>query len=276
MVLSGIAGDELTTHQRVQRDQLDGVISGGMLCQRLAPSMRAGAMAAEFRDRDEVAYVMSRLKPIVDEEMSKAGYVDVGHAGIGFSVFFSRAPLRTMDDLRKARPWVWSLDEVTRAQLSAMGIHVVPLPVEGSAHFWDDGKIDSYVGLPSAALAFQWSAQARYVMDLRVGFLTGCMLVARRAWDTLSHEEQQVVSSAAAKLQRRIEDATRETDEMLLGGLFAKQGLQALPVPAALRAEFAAAARAAEREAQKLMPPATLDRVNGWLAEYRAAHKDKR
>lgn len=39
--MSGIAGDELQSHERVQRDQLDGILSGGMLCQRLAPSMRA-------------------------------------------------------------------------------------------------------------------------------------------------------------------------------------------------------------------------------------------
>jgi TRAP-type transport system periplasmic protein len=271
--LGGIAGDELQSHERVQRDQLDGIMSGGMLCQRLAPSMRATGMAAEFHDRAEVAYVMSRLKPLVDSEMAKIGYVDVGHAAIGFSVFFSRQPLRTMADLRNARPWLWSLDDVLKTQLSAMGIPVVPLTLEQSTHAFDDGRIDSFVGLPSAALAFQWSTQARYVMDLRVGFLTGCLLVSRRSWDTLPHEDQQLVSSATAKLAARIEDMTRQTDDMLLGRLFAKQGLQALPVSAALQAEFVAAAKEAQKQAEKLAPAATVERVAAWLDEYRASHK---
>ena len=206
-------------------------------------------------------------------EFAKAGYVDVATAGMGFSVLFSRSPIRTMADVRRLRPWLWSLDDVLKTQLGAMGINVVPLPVESSARAYDEGKVDSFVGLPSAALAFQWSAQARYVMDLRVGYLTGCMLLSRRSWDSLSHDDQQTIESAAAKLQVRIQETTRQMDESLLSGLFAKQGLQALVVPASLQAEFAAAAREAQKRVEKLAPAGTVERVSAWIAEYRAAHK---
>ncbi|HWE29808.1 MAG TPA: hypothetical protein VHB97_17480, partial [Polyangia bacterium] len=37
---NGIAGNELEMAARVRKDQLDGIVSGGMLCQKLAPSMR--------------------------------------------------------------------------------------------------------------------------------------------------------------------------------------------------------------------------------------------
>jgi TRAP-type C4-dicarboxylate transport system substrate-binding protein len=273
----GIAGDEVQSHERVQRDQLDGIISGGMLCQRLAPSMRAASMAAEFHDRDEAQYVMARLKPTIDAELNKAGYVNIGTAGIGFSIFFSRTPIHTMADLKHLKPWLWSLDEVLKAQLAAMGINIVPLPVEGSAHAYDVGKVDSFVGLPSAALAFQWSTQARYVMDLHVGYLSGCMLVSRRAWDALSHDDQQAMATAAAKLQVRVQDTTRQMDESLLNGLFARQGLQVLPVSPELQSEFAASARDAQKMVEKLAPPGTVERVSAWIGEYRNNHKgDKR
>ncbi|MCU1283116.1 MAG: TRAP-type C4-dicarboxylate transport system, substrate-binding protein [bacterium] len=274
--LSGIAGDELQSHERVKRDQLDGILSGGMLCQRLAPSMRAAGMVSEFRDRNEAHYVLGRLKPIIDLEFAKESYVNVATAGMGFSVFFSRSPVRTMADLRKLRPWLWSLDEVLRRQLAAMGINAVPLPVEGSARAYDEGKVDGFVGLPSAALAFQCSSQARYVIDLRVGYLTGCMLIARRAWDMLSHDDQQIVESAAAKLQVRVQETTRQMDESLLSGLFGKQGLQALPVPAALQAEFSAAAHDARTTVDGMVPPVSVERVAEWLAEYRSSHPNEK
>jgi len=269
----GIAGDELQSDERVHRDQLDGLISGGMLCQRLSPSMRAAGMAAEFRDRDEANYVIGRLVPTMQAELAKAGYVAVGTAGIGFSVFFSRAPIRSMADLKRMRPWLWNLDDVLKTQLAAMGIHVVPLPVEAAARAFDDGIVDGFVGLPSAALAFQWSTQARYVMDLRVGYLTGCMLMSRRAWDTIGHEEQQAIESAAAKLQVRIKEATKQMDDSLLSGLFARQGLQVLPVPPSLQADFTAAAFEARKAAEKVAPPATVEHITEWLLEYRREHK---
>ncbi len=271
--LSGIAGDELASHERVGRDQLDGVVSGGMLCQRLAPSMRAAAMAGEFRDEEEAHYVLSRLRPTIDAEMARAGYVSIGIAGMGFSIIFSRAPVRSMADFRRLHPWLWSLDEVLKTQLAAMGIPVVPLPLEGTARAFDEGRIDGFVTLPSAALAFQWSAQARYVSNLRIGYLTGCMLVARRAWDALSREQQQRVESAAAKLQVRIEDAARESDGLLLGGLFARQGMQSVAVSPALQAEFSEAARAAQARAEALAPPETVQKVSRWLAERRQSQQ---
>lgn len=271
--MSGIAGDELQSHERVQRDQLDGIMSGGMLCQRLSPSMRAAGMAAEFRDRDEANYVIGRLKPTLEAEFAKAGYIDIGTAGIGFSVFFSRAPIRSMADLKRMKPWLWSLDEMLKTQLGAMGIHIVPLPVEDAARAFDDGKVDGFIGLPSAALAFQWSTQARYVMDLRVGYLTGCMLVARRAWDAIGQDDRQAIEAATAKLQVRVKEVTKQMDESLLAGLFARQGLTALPVPQALQAEFTAAAWEARKAAEALAPPGTVERIGGWLLEYRNSHK---
>jgi TRAP-type C4-dicarboxylate transport system substrate-binding protein len=267
--LGGIAGDEIASHLRVQRDQLDGVVSGGMLCQRLAPTMRGAGLVGEFRDRHEADFVINRLRPAIDAEMLKAGYVMVGPAGMGFSVIFSKTPVRTMADLRRLRPWLWSLDDGLHQQLPAMGLHPVSLPVEDAGHAWDDGRTDGFVAVPSAALAFQWSAQARYVIDLRVAYLTGCLLVSRRAWDSLSDEQHQIVQSAVGKLQQRVEDVSTQIDHQLLSGLFAKQGLTALPVPPQLQVEFSDLAARTLPIVEKLAPPGTVQKVRELVNEYR-------
>jgi TRAP-type C4-dicarboxylate transport system substrate-binding protein len=164
---------------------------------------------------------------------------------------------------------VWSLDEGLQQQLPAMGLHPVSVPVEDAAHAWDDGRTDGFVAVPSAALAFQWSAQARYVIDLRVAYLTGCLLVSRRAWDSLSHEQQQSMQSAVGKLQMRVEEMSTQIDHQLLSGLFAKQGLTALPVPPQLQAEFSDAAARTLPLVEKLAPPGTVQRVRDLVNEYR-------
>jgi hypothetical protein len=71
----------------------------------------------------------------------------------------------------------------------------------------------------------------------------------------------------------RIQETSRQMDESLLSGLFAKQGLQALPVAPSLQAEFAAAAREAQKQVESLAPAGTVERVSAWIAEYRAARK---
>ena len=129
------------------------------------------------------------------------------------------------------------------------------------------------MAVPTAALAFQWSAQARYVTDLRAGFLRGCMLIDTRTFDSLPVVAQQALRTANAKLIARLEDLGRSMDQALLTNLFEKQGLHTVQVSRAFRAEFFDATRAVrERLGDKLVPAALLQRVLGMLADYRAEH----
>src|SRR5207253_10745142 len=88
-----IAGDEVTTGQRVARGQLDGVVSGGMLCQALAPSMRILRIPGLLQDQAQTRYVLNRLRPFLNEEFEKSGYVNLTEVVIGPSVIFSREPV---------------------------------------------------------------------------------------------------------------------------------------------------------------------------------------
>jgi len=269
----GIAGDDLQVGERIARGQLDGAASGGILCSKLAPSMRVLRVLGVFQNRDEAAFVMGRLKPTLDEEFAAAGVTNLVEVGLGSDVLFSREPIRSMKDLRRMPQWVWDLDDVMRLQLPLIGIKAVPLPLGEAAAAYDDKRVDGYIALPTAALAFQWSAQVKYVSELYMGFLSGCLIVSNRAFDALPIEGQTAFRSAAAKLQRRVEDLGREQDRAILNGMFARQGLQSVPVSAEFRAEFFDLARQARDQLRdRLVPHALLSRVMSLLADYRAEH----
>jgi len=264
----------MTMLERIKREQLDGVASAGMLCARLAPSMRALRIVGLFQSRDESAYVTGRLKETFDAEFSRAGFVNLGEMGIGPDVIFSRGPIRTMDDLRKERLWIWDLDDVYRQMLTAMGLHVVPRPLASAFGDYDHGLLDGFVAVPTAALAFQWSTQVHHFTGLRPSFLAGCILIASRSFDQLPLESQRAVRQAAAQTVARLEVIGRDQDDALLGGLFAKQGLQRVDVSETFRGEFFAAAQAARAElGEKLVPHELLQRILSLLADFRAVHR---
>ena len=99
------------------------------------------------------------------------------------------------------------------------------------------------------------------------------MVVANRAFDGLDSESQQALRAAAAKLQARFEDLGRTQDEALLNGLFARQGLHAVPLSAESRSEFfAAAADVREKLGERLISRDLLQKVQSLLADYRAQH----
>jgi TRAP-type transport system periplasmic protein len=270
-VLGGIAGDDVQVNQRVQRGQLDGIGSGGMLCEKLSPTMRAVHLMTTTRE--EASWITNRLRPQIEEEFKGGGYYFIGTGGVGPDVIFSRQPVRTMDELRKTRLWVWDLDDVVRAQLPEIGATAVALPMDDARRAYEDSRTDGFVAVPAAALAYQWSAVTHHVTDLRLGFLTACVLLSSRAMDGLPNEDRDSLRAASAKLQLRFEDLSRQQDEQLLGKLFARQGLRTDAPSAAFRAEFDAATAAARSKlADKLAPRAIMDRVAALRDEFRRTH----
>jgi TRAP-type C4-dicarboxylate transport system substrate-binding protein len=266
----GIAGAEEVVLDRIRRDQLDGAIASE-LCTRLAPSMRVARVIGVFQTRDENSYVLSRLKPLLDAEFLKNGFINFGEAGLGSELLFTREPVPDFAALKRLRLWVWRSDDILPPQARAMGLTVVQTPLEEAGRAFEADKFDGFITIPSAALAFQWTTQVRVVTALRVSFRSGCLIVATRAFDALPAETQRAMLSAVGKLNQRIEVIGRREDEALLGGLLAKQGVQAVEPTERLRSEFLEAALRV-RSTTQIVPPEMLQQVLSWLADYRAEH----
>jgi TRAP-type transport system periplasmic protein len=268
--MGGVAGDEKEAMERIGRAQLDGMASG-ITCAQVAPSMRALNLPGIIQGRDEANYVSQKLQPQFAAEAQQNGFALLFTAGLGPTLVFSRAPVRTMNELRTTKLWRWDLDEWGVVASRAMGMPVYPGSLEDAARLYDEGKTDGFTTMPSAALAFQWSTQARYITPLPVGYVQGCLLLANRAWDRLSQRQRDAVTSAGAKCAHRFEEIGRDQDAQLMGGLFERQGMKVVPLSPALRAQYFDAARAArEKLGDKLLPRALLDQVMRLLADYRA------
>lgn len=270
---NGVAGDELEQGERMMKGQLDGSAGGQMFCNRVVPSMRVTRLPGVFQSRDEASDSINRLDPEMVKEAHQHGYELLNTVSLGPDVIFTRTPVRDLAALRKLKLWRWDLDEVGIATSREMGLLIVPLPVGEAAAAYDSGRVDGFLSIPLAALAFQWSSRARYVTDLRGSYICGCAVVTERAMQRLPTAFQQALRVSASRTRERFEEMGRRTDEALLGGLFAKQGAVGVPVSDQFRAEYNAAARAARNKvADRFVPRELVDRVLQMLADYRIEH----
>jgi len=269
-VLGGIAGDELTALDRVRKGQLDGE-AGALFCDRLAPSIRVGRIVGLFQSREEWHFVMSRLLRELDAEFARSGFVNLGVGSFGNVIVFSRHPVRTFADFKRQRFWSYDLDVVQNTMLSQMGATLVPAPLDAALKLYETEQVDGFVTIPAAALAFQWSARARFFSDLAVTELPGCFVIAQRVVDALTLSQREALRLAVGKFVGRFEALGRMNDDALIGSLFDKQGTHKIHASDALRSEFLEASRSArDAVAGKLVPPELLQRVIALLADYRA------
>ena len=266
------AGDEPEQLERISRGQLDGII-GGVGCERIVPSLRLVRLPGLFQDRDEAATIMNALHPQFEKEANAAGFVMTGTTGLGPDVYFTTRPVHSMSELRKMKLWRWNIDEVGIATSRVMGLNIVATEIDKTTQAIVSGEVDGVTAIPLAALAWQWSARARYVTDLRGSYLWGCMLVKTSSFDRMLPDDRVAFRAAAAQLSARMEVVGRMQDEELLSGKYRVQGAIPVPVSNAFRTEYFAAARdARERLGERYVSRELLDRALRMLADYRAEH----
>lgn len=271
--LGAVAGDEATVPERIRKGQLDGQIAA-VSCERMGPSLRVLRVPGLIRGREEAQYVIDRLRPRIESEVRAAGYALLGLSWLGSDIIFSREPVRSLDDLHRMRLWIWNLDRVLTTQLPRLGVKTVPLPPDQAAAAYDAGQIDGFLALPSAALTYQWSTRVRYFTQLPIATLASCNVIANSSFDALPLDLQQVLREASAKLNFRSADVTAAQESKLVGGLFARQGLEPVVVSDLLRISFLEAARQVRDQlSPSLVSPALLAEVQGWLSDFRASHR---
>jgi TRAP-type C4-dicarboxylate transport system substrate-binding protein len=271
--LGGMAGDEMTTIDRLKRGQLDGAaLSQG--CEKLAPSLRVLRVPGLTRSRDEVHFILGQLAPRVEKELRKNGLTGLALGEFGPILLFSRTPIRTFAELAPLKVWVWDRDDVWVQLLRSMGMTPVPLPVDQAGRAFDEHRIDGFTAVPAAALVFQWSTQARWFTDLSMGMLPACFVMSESAVDALPFEQQNTLRTTSARFGERFESEAARLDSALIGGLLERQGGHRVASDEALRETFYSAARQArdDGDAQGMVEPELLRKVLGWLADYRAEH----
>jgi TRAP-type C4-dicarboxylate transport system substrate-binding protein len=269
-----VTGDEFETLDRIRKGQLDAIGSGGMGCEQIMPSISVTRLLGVFQSREEAFYVGQTLRSVFEQEARKNGFELLALNGMGADVVFTREPVRNLDELRKLKLWRWDLDKTGTAMATMLGLKIKPLPLTDAAAAYDHGELQGFMSIPAAALAFQWTARAHYVLDLKTGFLEGCLLISSRTFGKLTTEQQASLRETSTKLGLRWEAFGRDQDALLLGGVLSKQGVKVLRASESFRAQFFNEAGAVrERLVQtNVIPRALLDRVMQVLADYRAEH----
>jgi TRAP-type C4-dicarboxylate transport system substrate-binding protein len=263
--LSGSAGDEPTVLGRMLRDEMDG-LAGAVTCERLAPSLRVLELIGMVSSREQAAELIRHLQPRIQEELRGTPFdLLLVSTALGHRLLFSKRPVRSLDDLRHGIWWVWEDDEILAAQLEAMGIKVLPLPLPQAVKAADEGRIDGFFSVPGAAIAFELYTRAHFFTDIESSYLPGCMVMNAHTWGSLSQEDRTVMRSSMARLRRDFETTGRSLDAKL-DATFTHAGLKSVPMSPAFRAAlFSAAGTAADQLGDKVIPKSLVKETRGAL-----------
>ena len=209
----GVSGDEPDVLRKIRFGQLQGAALTGHGIGHIYSPARVLEMPFLFRNYEEIDYVRQRLMPEIVAGFRKNDFELVGWMEVGFIRFFSRAPIRSLEDLKKRRIWLWQGDTLAAALFSASGISPVSLPITEVFTSLSTGLIDTTLAPPLGAIALQWYTKTPYMTEIPMADGIGGLVVASKFFGKLPKDLQALLLRTGEEASVRLISETRRDNE---------------------------------------------------------------
>jgi len=227
----GVAGDEQDVIRKMRINQLHGGAFSGFGLGRLLPESRVLELPMLFRDAAEADHVVAALFAHFEAAFVRQGYTLLSLSEAGAVYIFSQQALRGIDDVRRAKLWLWRGDTLAQSMFRAFGITPVPLTLPDVLPSLQSGLIDACYGTPLAVLAFQWFTKIHYRLSTPITRVMGALLVTQQQWKQLSAEQQTLVRDTVRQYAAKADTAIRSYEQKALP-LLTSTGIQAISLSA--------------------------------------------
>lgn len=266
----GVAGDDPDIVRKMRIGQLH---AGTLTVTGLSDIDRAFnvfGIPLFFESYEEYFFVVERLEAALKERLESNGFVFLHWGHGGWVHLFTTKPLRTVDDLRRLKLFVWAGNDRLVGWWKDHGYRPVPLALTDVVTALQTGMIEALPATPLAALSFQWFRSTPHMLELGFAPLIGATVMTRRGWEQLSAADQQAIlevsqqAAAGFRVEVPAQDAAAIA-EMEQRGLTVER----IDDPRALQDWHAAAAEFAANMRDTFVPPDIYDLALAARQEYR-------
>ena len=212
----GVSGDELDVLRKMQVNRIQAAGFSGVGLGVILPEMRVLEAPLLFRSYTEVDRVKDQLFDRFVAGFAKKGFVLLGFAEAGFVYFYSRPPMTGPDGLDPLKMWAWKGDPVAKTTLEAFGIKATPLHLADVNTGLETGMINSFYSPPLAAIAFQWYAKIRHMLDFPIVNSTGAFLIRKKTFERLSVDHQKILYTQSRRFCDELIRLSRKENEEAL------------------------------------------------------------
>jgi TRAP-type C4-dicarboxylate transport system substrate-binding protein len=272
----GVQGDEPDVLKKIRFGQLHGGAFTGYGIGRIHSPARVLELPFLFDNIDEIDYVRERLMPGIEQGYRDNGYEMLGWMEVGYVYFFSKKPIRSLEDLTSARLWYWQGDPLGKAFFDASGLTPVPLSIIDVYTSLSTGMIDTVYAPPLGALALQWFSKTKYITNVPMANGIGSLVVSRRFYQSLPQDLQLLLKRSGRETGEKLVTATRSDNSEGLEVL-QQHGLTLVEGDADLitgEIELISARAARTLVDNGYIPASLIERVSELIAEYRELHKE--
>jgi len=238
---NGAQGNEKAVTTLLRSNQLQ---AGLLLVSGLAAideSFNVFGMPFFFQTDDEANHVRDKMTPVFEKALDAKGFKFLAWGSGGWIQLFSKQPIRTLDEVRKAKLFTSQGDDKFLQWYKTNGFNPIAIPETDIKLSIGTGMINAVPMPPYPALVLQIFADAKYMLDIRLAPLFGAIVVNNSTWNKLSAEDRTKLLESAKAFEKHMTTEAPDQDAKSLKAMQAR-GLTVTPLDPKARAEFEAAA----------------------------------
>lgn len=233
----GVAGDD----SDVVRKMRLGTLGAGFLAIQGISEIDRGVLALviplAYSSYDELDCVMEQLSPQLEKIYESKGFVVLGWTDAGWTHFFTKSPVKTPDDMKKMKMFIWAGDDQYAELWKKAGFNAVPLPSTEISTALQTGLVDSVTTTLQGVLLLQWYKQVDKMTEFNWAVLLGAMVMTKATWEKIPADVRPAIKETAQKACQRLRDFSRKSEPKDLEVL-KKQGVEVVPTDAAAVGEW--------------------------------------
>ena len=270
MYPGGVQGDEKDLLRKIKLGQLQsaGVTGNGLTT--VAPKARILDSPFLFKSYDEVDNIYKIFYKEFNQAFEENGFVNLGWAEVGFVYIFTNTPIKTTDDMKGVKMWMWEGDPIAEKAFSALGIHPIPLSITDVLTSLQTRLIDGVYTSPLAAIVLQWFSRVKFMLDVPLADASGAVILSKKKFDELPPDLQEILLRNGKKYMQKLTQQSRMDNAKSIETL-KKNGITVIRPPSdkAVASYDEIGKQARRALVGKLFPEELLNRVENAVAEYR-------
>lgn len=265
----GVAGDDPDVVRKIKLGTLHAGVLTAVGVAEIDKSVYALGVPMMYSSYDEVYAVLEKMRPKLESNIEKQGFVVLNWADAGWVHYFTQKPVATPDDLKKLALFTWANDTDSIEILKTLGFNVRPLPSTEIATALQTGLVNAVPMSPQVAVIAQYFNYAKNMTDMNWELLLGATVIHKSMWDRIPADLHapflQVMQEAGKKLQ----DDIRKGGERDVAAMKAR-GLNVVPVDAKAREAWAKLVESAYPMIRgRIVPVEAFDEAMKYRDEYR-------
>jgi TRAP-type C4-dicarboxylate transport system substrate-binding protein len=226
-------------------------------------------MPMMFRSWEELDYVRDRLAPELEAKLAARGFVVLIWGEGGWVQFFTKDPIWTPEEYKRAKIFTWSGDKVQASVMKSLGYSPVSIPIADIMPALETGMLDAVPIAPLWGMIGQFDRVTKHMLRINWVPIVGATVMRRATFEAMKPEAREALAAAARKAGTELRAHRVKQDEEAIGAM-QKRGLQVREMTPELERAWRSVAESSYPMVRGTMVPAdTFDRVRAILAEYR-------